>query len=165
MGRRKKIIVETASSPLNAKRTKKPKKKVEYEPRFCDWFIRCSSKGMSRYEIAREMGIYMDVLRSWEKTYSEFAEATAIGKDSCRAWWEKIGRMYVKNRKNSRGINTVLWIFNMKNRFDWRDKKDVNQKETEESKVKLDLSDLSDSQLDDLEELPIKNIRKKLKLV
>lgn len=164
MGRKKKEKIEIASTRLNSKRSTKYSD-IEYDPKFCERYIRYSSKGLSRYEITKEFGIYMDILKAWEATYPEFAEAVARGKDACRAWWEKIGRQFVKNRKNSRGINTVLWIFNMKNRFDWRDKRDVNQQESKESKIKLDLSDVSDAQLNDLESLPIKNIKKKLKLL
>lgn len=52
----------------------------------------------------------------------EFYLTIKSAKELCQAWWEKQGR----ENLNSKFFQTGCWYANMKNRFGWRDNKDVN---------------------------------------
>ena len=51
----------------------------------------------------------------------EFSRTVKKAHDLCEAWWVKAGRAGSVGKIN---LNTGSWIFNMKNRFSWRDKHD-----------------------------------------
>lgn len=53
----------------------------------------------------------------------EFSRTVKRCKGLCQVWWEKAGRLGAVGGE----INPTTWIFNMKNRFNWRDKKDIEQ--------------------------------------
>lgn len=55
----------------------------------------------------------------WEKKYPEFANAKEIGQALSFNKWEKIA---YDNLIAGTPFNAAVWIFNMKNRFGWRDK-------------------------------------------
>lgn len=54
----------------------------------------------------------------------DFSEAIKEGHQLARAWWESTGR---RNLITYEGVkfSTSLWFINMKNRFGWRDKQEV----------------------------------------
>ncbi len=56
----------------------------------------------------------------------EFDEAVEAGRRLSQVWWEKIARDAVNRTMQT--FNATLWIFNMKNRFGWRD---VREQHTE----------------------------------
>ena len=62
---------------------------------------------------------------TWERLIKEEPEFSDTVKE-CRAlienWWHELGR---KGACGQDSINPTVWIFNMKNRFNWRDKQDI----------------------------------------
>ena len=50
----------------------------------------------------------------------EFSRTVKKCKAACEAWWTRRGREMALGSEG----NATVWIFNMKNRFDWRDKQD-----------------------------------------
>ncbi len=64
---------------------------------------------------------------TWErliKEEPEFTETVKKCNDYIQDWWEEVGR---EGAIGANAINPTTWIFNMKNRFDWRDKRDIEQ--------------------------------------
>lgn len=64
--------------------------------------------------------VYKEALYNWVKKYPEFSDAKKLGTVHSQYFWEKLGINGAVG--NIQGFNAGTWIFNMKNRFNWRDK-------------------------------------------
>jgi hypothetical protein len=53
----------------------------------------------------------------------DFCKTVKECKELCAAWWERRGREMAIGADG----NATVWIFNMKNRFGWRDKQEIEQ--------------------------------------
>jgi hypothetical protein len=58
----------------------------------------------------------------WEKKYPEWAAAKKEAFKLCLLTWEKIGISITVGKTKG---NVAAWIFNMKNRFGWRDRHEI----------------------------------------
>ena len=54
----------------------------------------------------------------------------------CQLFWEEA---MLERLHDSQGFNTSGWIFNMKNRFGWKDK--IEQKVEHQGEIKIDKQD------------------------
>jgi hypothetical protein len=100
----------------------------DYNPEFCEQVIELGKQGMSKAEIASELGVAKQTLYNWMDAHPEFMDAVKEATAFAQAWWEKAGRTAVFG--GSPGFNSTAYIFTMKNMFgdDWRDK--VTQEHT-----------------------------------
>lgn len=96
----------------------------KYEPWMLDKIENLMNAGASKVEVAAELGIHRDTLHEWCKSNLEFSDAIKRGEFRSQAWWERQGRISLKDKE----FNSTLWIMNVKNRFreDWSDKTEVN---------------------------------------
>jgi len=60
---------------------------------------------------------------------AEFRRTVKSGQDLCQVWWERQGRKMTTGADG----NATVWIFNMKNRFSWHDKQQVDHTTNGES--------------------------------
>ena len=79
--------------------------------------------GQSIAEVCAELGMCKDTFYRLKKEYPVFSDAIKNGELLSEAWWSRLGR---KGASGEAEINPTTWIFNMKNRFGWKDKKEVD---------------------------------------
>lgn len=94
---------------------------TKYNPKYCDTVIKEMSEGASLTEVAGELGICKDTLYQWQKEHSEFSDAIKKGVQLSEQWWQKVGRKSLWDKE----FNYTGWYMNMKNRFGWTDKQNV----------------------------------------
>lgn len=89
-----------------------------------DWKQRMlaqAAEGASAVEIRHAIGIGRSAWETLLEDSDEFRAAEKDAKELCEVWWERSGR----NLAVGGGGNSAIWIFNMKNRFGWRDKQET----------------------------------------
>ena len=96
----------------------RPKK---YDPAMCETVVSLMAEGASRVEVCAELGIHYETFQIYQEIHPEFSEAVKKGVQLCQAWWEREGRTNLKNKD----FSYTGWYMNMKNRFKWTDKQEV----------------------------------------
>ncbi len=102
---------------------KKTGPKSGFKKEYCSQLIDHMDKGYSFESFAGIIGIARSTLYRWEK-HLEFKEAKEIGFAKCLLFWEKIGIDACMGK--IMGFNGTSYVFNMKNRFNWKDKREVD---------------------------------------
>ena len=82
-------------------------------------------QGAGVKELAHYLGVSRQTIYRWadanDKQYHRpFAEALALGRELSEAWWMRFGRLAMMGKVEAAPPSG--WIFNMKNRFGWRDR-------------------------------------------
>ena len=95
---------------------------TKYKPEMCDIIIELMKEGASQQEVLGELGISNATFYKWKQENEEFSETIKRGVRLSQAWWEKEGRTSLRDRE----FNYTGWYMNMKNRFNWSDKKEPN---------------------------------------
>ena len=92
-------------------------------------------KGYSRDVISAHLGITRNTLFKWEKEHPALAQAIEDGTVHSQLFWETLGIRAVQGR--IKGFNATAWIFNMKNRFGWKDKTELSGDEERPISVRV----------------------------
>lgn len=92
--------------------------------------LACGRDGGSDVEMRALLGISQDAWETLLNDSKEFSVTIKEARDLCQVWWERIGRSMVTGEIQG---NATSWIFNMKNRFKWRDATDLNHKSSDGS--------------------------------
>ena len=101
--------------------TGRPRTTIDRLPE--DWeeiMEECGRSGGSATEVRVLLGIGDSAWDTLLEDSEPFRLAEKRRKALCRVWWEKRGREMAGGADG----NATVWIFNMKNRFGWRDKTD-----------------------------------------
>jgi len=107
-----------------------------YKKEYCERLIEHMSEGMSFEAFAGVISVTRKTLYNWKEKHEEFLEAHEIGIEKCRVFWERLG---IQGAIGSKDFNGTAWIFNMKNRFRWRDSLEIEvNKDDEESYPDVD---------------------------
>ena len=97
---------------------------TKYRKEMCQELIDSMSEGFSKEATAAKLGISKDTLYRWDKEHPEFSDAIKEGEIKSQLFWEEIGMDGMRGK--IQGFNATTWIFNMKNRHNWTDKKEVS---------------------------------------
>lgn len=80
------------------------------------------ANGESLAEVCVELDVCKESLYKAANICPEFSDAYKKGLEKSEAWWTKLGRAGAAGKVQ---IQPTTWIFNMKNRFNWVDKKEI----------------------------------------
>lgn len=128
----------------------------KYKPEYCSLLIEHMAQGYSFESFAAVIKVNRDSLYEWEKVYSDFSDAKKEALDQCLLFWEGLGIKNIINFPEMGSLNSAVWVFNMKNRFKWRDK------QPDESDVVVNnVSNLNDDELDKKISDKLNSIKKK----
>ena len=84
-------------------------------------------------------------LYTWLDVHPEFLKAKQEGEAASRYFWENLGRLGCVGKLP--GFNLGAWVFNMKNRFGWRDRQDVELSGRGGGALEIDVTHMSKEQL------------------
>ncbi len=109
--------------PIRKIKGGRPKKHINDLPDHWEAIIvENMGKGASKEEIDALLDIAKTTRLRLTLESKEFSNAIKKGERLSQAWWERKGRINLENRN----FNFVGWYMNMKNRFSWKDKQDVD---------------------------------------
>lgn len=102
---------------------------TKYKKEYCDLLVEDMARGYSYEAFAGLIKVHVDTLYEWEKIHPEFSDAKKAAVAQGRRTWEGWGMdglwTMTSKEEGSRSMNATLWIFNMKNRFGWRDRQEI----------------------------------------
>lgn len=107
----------------NPKPKRGPGKPTKYRPEYCELIIHHMADGLSLDAFAAKVGVNIDTIHQWAKVHPEFKEAKKTAFSKNLIYWERMGIEGMTGKVP--GFNATVWIFNMKNRFKWRDREDA----------------------------------------
>ena len=81
------------------------------------------SKGYSIEAVAGTLGIAKGTIYNWQKKHKDLKKAVEDGVSKGRLFWETLGIQGTVGQL--KGFNVIGWIFNMKNRYAWKDRTDI----------------------------------------
>lgn len=90
-----------------------------------DWkqiIMDCGQEGGSAVEMRCLLGIGESAWGTLLEDSEDFRGTVKAAQALCEVWWERRGRDMATGGDG----NATVWIFNMKNRFGWRDKQEVD---------------------------------------
>ena len=116
---------------------------TKYDPKFCQLVIDVGELGGSIAEMAYEVGVCRNTLKTWQKEYPDFLTAMTRAELASQVWWERAGRDGMTADK----FNSSVWSRSMAARFpdDWREKQEVEHRG--EFAVNHKAVDLTDDEL------------------
>ena len=88
-----------------------------------DGIVDLSEVGASEMELRDYLGGICH--ETWTRLIAEepvFSEAIKRCRSKCQIWWERQGRLNL----SSKDFSATLWYMNMKNRFKWADKQEID---------------------------------------
>lgn len=102
----------------------RPKKGLDVLPEgWREIILDMYTEGASDIEVMARIRISRDLFYRWLEEEPEFSDAIKMGHVLSESWWTRHGRRMATGEAEG---NPTVWIFNMKNRFKWRDKHEID---------------------------------------
>lgn len=119
-----------------------------YKSEYCAKVIEFMSEGYSLEAFAGHIGHHKQTIYEWRDKHQGFGDAIKRGFDACRVFWERQGMNGLFTDKETK-FNATVWIFNMKNRFGWRDQQSIElaNKEGESFRISSEIENATDEEL------------------
>lgn len=96
---------------------------TKYKKAYCKQVVEFMGQGLSKEAFAGELGVCARTVYNWAEDHPEFLQAIKDGETASLRFWERLGVAGAAGKVP--GFNATAWIFNMKNRANWRDKQEV----------------------------------------
>lgn len=107
---------------------KKTGRPSDYRPEYCDLLRKHMAKGLSFEAFGGVVDACRQTLYTWCKEHPEFLDTKRRGTLKGQLFWEEAGIAGLwHGGEGGQNFNSSVWIFNMKNRFGWRDSKSQNE--------------------------------------
>ncbi len=91
-------------------------------------------QGFSFETFAAVVDVHKETLYDWKKEYPDFSDAYKKGAAKCQYEWEDMGIKACRGQIPN--FNVACWIFNMRNRFGWRE---IPKEETDAHPIRIEL--------------------------
>ena len=124
---RKKTIKNAKGVEIPA--PKKVGRPTDYCPSFCEVVIEEMSKGYSKEASAGYIGVSKQTFYRWMEEHVEFRDAVHIGEVKSQRTWENKAVDFAVHTKDGKRLDSRIYALQMKNRFDWSDKKEIKVEE------------------------------------
>lgn len=95
---------------------------TKYTEDIPDLVVDLMRDGASIEEVCYELGIAKQTFYNWCEAHPELLDAKKVGTDFAEGWWMKQGRVNLQNKD----FSPTLFYMNMKNRFKWSDKQEID---------------------------------------
>ena len=113
---------------------------TKYRKEMCETMLDLFKGGATVAEVCVELDIHRDTFYQWVKEKPEFSDTYKKGKELAEKWWAKIGQAGMLG-KLEQPINSAMWIFNMKARFKWQDRHEVEVINETPQRIEIKLVD------------------------
>ena len=101
---------------------------TKYRPEMCDKVIELMKEWASLVEVAWTLDIDETTLHDWKANNKEFSKSIKRWIRLSEAWWQRMWRENLFESPDWMRFNYTGWYMNMKNRFGWADKQEIEQK-------------------------------------
>jgi hypothetical protein len=108
---------------------------TKYDKKYDQMLIDHMAKGFSFETFGPSIGVVTSSTYLWAQKHKSFSEAKEIGFSVSRLYWEGLG---IEGSNGSDKFHCTAWVFNMKNRFNWRDNR-VEETDDEVQSVTIKL--------------------------
>jgi len=102
---------------------KKKGRPTKYSKKLCELLPYLFANGESVIEVCTYLDITKETFFQWVKEYPDFSDSYKKGQELSEAWWIRVGRMGSLGKMK---LQPATWIFNMKNRFKWTDRQNMD---------------------------------------
>ena len=126
-------VVPQKGGPVGRPRKIKPAK---YRDNYPAKLIEHMRDGNPFASFGAEVGCSKQTLYNWMAAHPEFAEAREIGRSLALKWWIDAGKANLVVPK-SHVFNQAVWIFTMRNMFNWTDKVEESDTNQENKPIRL----------------------------
>lgn len=113
---------------------------TKYRKEMCETMLNLFNGGATVAEVCAELGIARDTFYCWCNEHKDFSDAYKKGRELAERWWAKIGQAGMLG-KLEQPINSAMWIFNMKARFKWQDRHEVEVINETPQRIEIKLID------------------------
>ena len=100
---------------------------TKYKKAYCAKVLELMEQGKSIVHLAKEFEVCRDTIYQWAKDNQEFSDTLDRGKDLAEAFWMDKGEEGLWGGGGGPSFNGATWKHFMANRFNWREKQEVEQ--------------------------------------
>lgn len=111
---------------------------TKYRPEMCNQIVSLMEQGYSKEATAGHFGVSTETFYRWLDEIPEFRDAEKLGTSKSRLFWERKGMQGTFGELEK--FNAPSWIFNMKNRFGWRDLQQVEHTGSMQATININLN-------------------------